>query len=70
MFVIMNKDIRQKVYDKHKGLCAYTGRPLQSDWQVDHITPKCHWIWHQKEEARVQFGYRYTVDEFQHALLI
>lgn len=61
----MNKSIRQKVYDKYNGLCAYTGKPLQSDWQVDHITPKCHWIWKQKEETRLGLGYGYTLNDIE-----
>ncbi|NCC65546.1 MAG: HNH endonuclease [Spirochaetia bacterium] len=31
---------RQAVYSKFGGRCAYTGKPLESDWQVDHIVPK------------------------------
>jgi 5-methylcytosine-specific restriction endonuclease McrA len=40
----MNKKIRETVYNKYNGCCAYTGKPLQSDWQVDHIHPKCRKI--------------------------
>lgn len=36
----MNKKIRQQVYDKCNGLCAYTGKPLGDSWQVDHIIPQ------------------------------
>jgi hypothetical protein len=36
----MKKEIRQKVYEKYKGLCAYTGKPLDDKWQVDHMTSK------------------------------
>lgn len=36
----MNKKLRQQVYDKYEGLCAYTGKPLGEDWQVDHMTSK------------------------------
>lgn len=36
----MNKKLRQQVYEKYNGLCAYTGKPLGNDWQVDHITSK------------------------------
>lgn len=36
----MNKSIRQHIHDKYGGRCAYTGRPLGDDWQVDHILPK------------------------------
>ena len=31
---------RDAVYNKFGGRCAYTGRPLGSDWQVDHIVPR------------------------------
>ncbi|MFA5366695.1 MAG: hypothetical protein WC333_02325 [Dehalococcoidia bacterium] len=36
----MNKSTRQAVHDKFNGLCAYTGKPLGNDWQVDHILSK------------------------------
>lgn len=36
----MNNKIRQKVFEKYNGLCAYTGKPLGNDWQVDHMTSK------------------------------
>ncbi|MDR2555265.1 MAG: HNH endonuclease [Fibromonadaceae bacterium] len=25
---------------KYNGLCAYTGKPLGDDWQIDHVIPK------------------------------
>ena len=31
---------RELIYNKFNGLCAYTGKPLEKDWQVDHIFPK------------------------------
>lgn len=43
----MAKIDRKVVYDKFRGLCAYTGKPLGEDWQVDHVHPKSHWIWKQ-----------------------
>lgn len=36
----MVKVKRQQVYDKYNGRCAYTGKPLDDKWQVDHIEPK------------------------------
>ena len=33
----MNK--RQRIYQKYNGLCAYSGTPLEDDWQIDHINP-------------------------------
>jgi 5-methylcytosine-specific restriction endonuclease McrA len=31
--------LRQKVFEKYDGLCAYSGTPLKDDWQVDHVIP-------------------------------
>ncbi len=31
---------RRAVYEKYGGRCAYCGKPLGDDWQVDHIFPK------------------------------
>lgn len=36
----MKKSIRQQVFDKYNGLCAYTGKPLGDDWQIDHMTSR------------------------------
>jgi len=33
---------RQEVYDKYDGLCAYSGTPLEDDWQVDHLVSQNH----------------------------
>lgn len=35
----MKKDIRQKVYDKFGGKCAYCGCELQKGWHIDHAEP-------------------------------
>jgi len=31
---------REQVRNKFGGKCAYTGTPLEQDWQVDHIKPR------------------------------
>lgn len=31
---------KDKVFAKFDGLCAYTGKPLGDDWQIDHQTSK------------------------------
>lgn len=31
---------RELVYNKFNGLCAYSGTPLENDWQIDHLVPK------------------------------
>ena len=30
---------RERIYNKFGGLCAYSGTPLESDWQIDHVKP-------------------------------
>ena len=30
---------REKVYNKFDGKCAYSGTPLENDWQIDHVKP-------------------------------
>lgn len=35
----MNKKVRSAVFNKFNGRCAYTGKPLDSTWQVDHAIP-------------------------------
>lgn len=52
----MTKRLIQSVFDKYDGLCAYTGKPLGDDWQVDHIIPKCHYIWFQSSEMKIKHG--------------
>jgi len=31
---------RELIKLKFDGLCAYSGTPLEDDWQVDHVVPK------------------------------
>jgi hypothetical protein len=31
---------RETIKQKYNGLCAYTGKTLGEDWQVDHVTPQ------------------------------
>jgi hypothetical protein len=37
MGVKMNR--RERIYNKYNGLCAYSGTPLEPDWQIDHVEP-------------------------------
>lgn len=37
----MTKKKRSEVFEKFNGLCAYTGKALNDDWQVDHAVSKC-----------------------------
>lgn len=30
---------RERIYNKFGGLCAYSGTPLEPDWQIDHVIP-------------------------------
>lgn len=47
----ISKKIRQQVYDKFGGKCAYTGLPLGDKWQVDHVN------------SQYQHAYYYTGEE-------
>lgn len=46
----MNKKIRQQVFDKYNGRCAYCGCELQNGWHVDHIEP--HWHNYTEQECK------------------
>ena len=50
----MNKIKRQEVYNKYNCKCAYTGKELDNDWQIDHIIPKNSFIWYQLEKQRIE----------------
>lgn len=47
----MKKKTRHEVYNKFNGKCAYTGKELGDDWQVDHVT------------SQYQHSYLYTGKE-------
>lgn len=34
------KSKREVIKNKYGGLCAYSGTPLEDDWQIDHIKPR------------------------------
>lgn len=50
------------------GKCAYTGKPLDDDWQIDHKTPRCHYIWHQPEDTRNKFGIKYSCNDAENLM--
>lgn len=35
----ISKKQREEIKQKFEGLCAYSGTPLEDDWQVEHIKP-------------------------------
>lgn len=43
---------RQSIFEKFNGLCAYTGRPLEADWQVDHMEPPFYASMYQRDPNR------------------
>ena len=49
----MNKKVRQLVYDKCDGKCAYCGDPLGKRWTVDHVIPQINFLHHVKNQWRV-----------------
>lgn len=59
---------REEVFNKYCGLCAYTGKPLGDDWQVDHIIPKSSYAWHQLVEVKIKLGINYNCNDFENLL--
>lgn len=53
----ISKKSRESIKNKYNGLCAYSGTPLEDDWQVDHIHPKRSSIWHQSSEYKNKIGF-------------
>jgi 5-methylcytosine-specific restriction endonuclease McrA len=35
----MKKQIREQIFNKYSGKCAYCGTGLEKGWHVDHIEP-------------------------------
>lgn len=40
----MEKKMRQKIFEKYDGHCAYCGCELNDKWQVDHAISKCYFF--------------------------
>ena len=48
----ISKAMRQQVYDKYQGHCAYCGKEIKmSEMQVDHIVPIAHSVYGPREQA-------------------
>lgn len=43
---------RERIYAKFDGKCAYTGKPLGDNWQIDHMTSKISHRWNVYYAAR------------------
>jgi len=41
---------RERIKNKFGGLCAYTGKPLGDDWQIDHMESVAHCRWNWKSD--------------------
>lgn len=62
---------RQKVYDKFGGKCAYSGKPLDDKWQIDHAISKCQFRYVIMRQciSRSEFDERLKeVDNFENLL--
>lgn len=33
--------LRERVYEKTDGACAYCGTALESNWHIEHVVPRC-----------------------------
>lgn len=43
---------RQRIFERYSGLCAYTGKPLDKDWQIDHMEPPFYCYMYQRDPNR------------------
>jgi hypothetical protein len=50
----MRKATRLIVYGKFGGRCAYTGKPLDEKWQVDHMEPLFYARMYERDPNRIQ----------------
>lgn len=50
----MKKGLRVEVYNKFNGLCAYTGKPLDERWQVDHMEPPFYARMWERDPNRIE----------------
>ena len=64
-----NRTKRELIKNKFGGLCAYSGKELDDKWQIDHSTPKMHYIWIQPKEQRERLGIDFdNVDDIKNLL--
>ena len=64
----ISKALRKEVQDKFGGLCAYTGKLLDIDWQVDHVKSKTMYEQIKVSDAyflHQETGNRITVNQYQ-----
>lgn len=60
----ISKKLRQQVYEKYSGRCAYTGKPLGDKWQIDHMKSKQrHFYWYTGEKEYT--AYKKEVDSIE-----
>jgi len=52
---------RERIFLKYNGKCAYSGKPLGDDWQIDHMTSKVKHKWE-------TYGTYSTVEEINEML--
>lgn len=69
----MNK--RQRIYQKYNGLCAYSGTPLEDDWQIDHINPiRRNWdgtcLFPQDDKEANLVPVQKIINHYKHSLLL
>jgi 5-methylcytosine-specific restriction endonuclease McrA len=59
---------RKFIFDKYNGHCAYCGESIQiKDMQVDHVIPKCNFIWHIRNRHKLPvFLTHLTEDDINH----
>ena len=62
----MDKKIKQQVFEKYDGRCAYCGCKLEGGWQIDHIIPQSHFQQKVKNGRVPEFLKHLTICDCNH----
>jgi len=61
---------RLEVYNKYGGRCAYSGTPLEPDWQIDHFVSKreCWFLRKDPDEPNNLYPAQKIINHYKRAL--
>lgn len=70
----ISKKMRESIRLKFNGLCAYSGTPLEPDWQIEHIKPVVrNWfngtkVFKERECEENMVPVQKTINHYKHSL--
>lgn len=65
---------RERIYNKFDGKCAYSGTPLECDWQIDHVKPIVRNLWDgtcvfgELDKEENMFPVQKIINHYKHSL--